>query len=70
LVLHALQKPPRAPCRQRHAHAGWPHYAIPIFPQLWFRVPAKIYHKAGCLEEALSDLRGKERAIVITGGLL
>ncbi len=39
-------------------------------PQLWFRVPAKIYHKAGCLEEALSDLRGKERAIVITGELL
>lgn len=35
--------------------------------QLWFRVPPKIYHKAGCLEEALSDLRGKERAVVITG---
>jgi acetaldehyde dehydrogenase/alcohol dehydrogenase len=33
---------------------------------LWFRVPSKIYHKAGCLEEALSDLRGKERAVVIT----
>lgn len=38
--------------------------------QLWFRVPSKIYHKAGCLEEALGDLKGKERAVVITGGCL
>ena len=35
---------------------------------LWFRVPPKIYFKAGCLETALGDLKGKERAIVITGG--
>jgi len=33
---------------------------------LWFRVPPKIYFKAGCLPVALRDLEGKQRAFVIT----
>ncbi|XFA73834.1 bifunctional acetaldehyde-CoA/alcohol dehydrogenase [Thermosynechococcaceae cyanobacterium Okahandja] len=33
---------------------------------LWFRVPPKIYFKAGCLSVALRDLEGKQRAFVIT----
>uniref|UniRef100_A0A7R9YRG3 alcohol dehydrogenase n=1 Tax=Chlamydomonas euryale TaxID=1486919 RepID=A0A7R9YRG3_9CHLO len=33
---------------------------------LWFRVPPKVYFKAGCLEVALGDLRGKKRAFIVT----
>jgi acetaldehyde dehydrogenase/alcohol dehydrogenase len=33
---------------------------------LWFRVPPKIYFKYGCLQEALSDLKGKKRAFIVT----
>jgi acetaldehyde dehydrogenase/alcohol dehydrogenase len=33
---------------------------------LWFRVPSKIYFKAGCLSEALKDLAGRKRAFVVT----
>ncbi|PNW71110.1 hypothetical protein CHLRE_17g746997v5 [Chlamydomonas reinhardtii] len=33
---------------------------------LWFRVPPKIYFKGGCLEVALTDLRGKSRAFIVT----
>ncbi|NRA47486.1 MAG: iron-containing alcohol dehydrogenase, partial [Oligoflexales bacterium] len=33
---------------------------------LWFRVPPKVYFKAGCLPVALKDLSGKKRAFVIT----
>eukprot|EP00798_Chlamydomonas_sp_ICE-L_P015456 gene15457-21542_t len=31
-----------------------------------FKVPAKIYFKPGCLEVALSELRGKRRALIVT----
>ncbi|WP_028972823.1 bifunctional acetaldehyde-CoA/alcohol dehydrogenase [Spirochaeta cellobiosiphila] len=33
---------------------------------LWFKLPAKVYFKPGCLTEALKDLRGKQRAFVVT----
>ncbi|MFQ4136099.1 bifunctional acetaldehyde-CoA/alcohol dehydrogenase [Nodosilinea sp. PGN35] len=33
---------------------------------LWFRVPPKIYFKAGCLPVALRELAGKKRAFLIT----
>ncbi len=33
---------------------------------LWFRVPPKIYFKAGCLPTALKDLKGRQRAFIIT----
>ncbi len=33
---------------------------------LWFRVPPKIYFKAGCLPVALRDLEGKKRAFIVT----
>lgn len=32
----------------------------------WFRIPPKIYFKGGALEVALSELRGKQRALVVT----
>ena len=34
---------------------------------LWFRVPSKVYYRGGCLEPALGDLKGKERAFIVTG---
>ena len=33
---------------------------------LWFRVPEKVYFKRGCLPIALGDLKGKERAFIVT----
>lgn len=33
---------------------------------LWFRVPPKIYFKYGCLPTALSDLKGRKRALIVT----
>lgn len=33
---------------------------------LWFRVPPKIYFKCGCLPTALKDLKGRQRAFIIT----
>ncbi|WP_008311505.1 bifunctional acetaldehyde-CoA/alcohol dehydrogenase [Leptolyngbya sp. PCC 6406] len=33
---------------------------------LWFRVPPKIYFKYGCLPTALKDLKGRQRAFIIT----
>ncbi len=33
---------------------------------LWFRVPEKIYFKRGCLPVALTDLKGKKRAFIVT----
>ena len=33
---------------------------------LWFRVPQKIYFKGGCLETALTELKGKKRAFIVT----
>lgn len=33
---------------------------------LWFRVPPKIYLKNGCLSVALGDLKGRERAFIVT----
>ncbi|HEY9624007.1 MAG TPA: bifunctional acetaldehyde-CoA/alcohol dehydrogenase [Crinalium sp.] len=33
---------------------------------LWFRVPPKIYFKYGCLPVALQELKGKQRAFIIT----
>jgi acetaldehyde dehydrogenase/alcohol dehydrogenase len=33
---------------------------------LWFRVPAQIYFKYGCLPTALRQLQGKKRAVVVT----
>ena len=33
---------------------------------LWFRVPPKIYFKAGCLEVGLRDLAGNKRAFIVT----
>lgn len=32
----------------------------------WFRVPYKVYFKGGALEEALSDLKGRARAFIVT----
>jgi acetaldehyde dehydrogenase/alcohol dehydrogenase len=34
---------------------------------LWYRVPSKIYFKAGCLPTALQDLKGRRRAFIVTG---
>lgn len=33
---------------------------------LWFRVPPKIYFKNGCLPVALGDLKGKQKAFIVT----
>lgn len=33
---------------------------------LWFRVPPKIFFKSGCLEEALRDLEGRKRVMIVT----
>ena len=33
---------------------------------LWFRVPPKIYFKAGCIPVALGDLANKKRAFIVT----
>lgn len=33
---------------------------------LWFRVPPKIYLKNGCLPVALGDLKGRQRAFIVT----
>lgn len=33
---------------------------------LWFKIPPKIYHKPGCLPLALSELKGKKRAFIVT----
>ncbi|MDX2256590.1 MAG: bifunctional acetaldehyde-CoA/alcohol dehydrogenase [Pseudanabaenaceae cyanobacterium bins.39] len=33
---------------------------------LWFRIPPKIYFKAGCLPVALQDLRDRKRALIVT----
>lgn len=33
---------------------------------LWFRVPEKIYFKRGCLPVALSDLKGRKKAFIVT----
>lgn len=37
---------------------------------LWFRVPPKIYLKAGCLPVALQELAGKKRAFIVTDSAL
>ena len=37
---------------------------------LWFQVPPKVYFKYGCLAPALQDLKGKERAVIVTDGPL
>ena len=33
---------------------------------LWFRVPPKIYFKNGCLPVALRDLKGRQKAFIVT----
>jgi acetaldehyde dehydrogenase/alcohol dehydrogenase len=33
---------------------------------LWYKVPPAIYFKAGCLPEALKDLKGKKKALIAT----
>lgn len=33
---------------------------------LWFRVPPKIYFKGGSMEVALRELKGKQRAFIVT----
>jgi acetaldehyde dehydrogenase/alcohol dehydrogenase len=33
---------------------------------LWFRVPSKVYFNYGCLPFALKDLKGRQRAFIIT----
>jgi acetaldehyde dehydrogenase/alcohol dehydrogenase len=33
---------------------------------LWFKVPPKVYFKAGCLPVALQDLQGRRRAFIVT----
>lgn len=33
---------------------------------LWFRIPSKVYFKAGSLPVALGDLKGRKRAFVVT----
>ncbi len=37
---------------------------------LWFRVPEKVYFKNGCLNVALSELKGKKRAFLVTDSFL
>ena len=37
---------------------------------LWFKLPPKVYFKSGSLGEALKDLKGKERAFVVTDRFL
>ncbi len=37
---------------------------------LWFRVPSRVYFKAGCLEFALRDLVGRKRAFVVTDRMI
>lgn len=37
---------------------------------LWYRVPPKIFHKRGCLPEAMSELAGKQRAFIVTDPVL
>ena len=37
---------------------------------LWFRMPPKLYFKPGCLEYALDDLDGKQRAFIVTDAFL
>lgn len=32
----------------------------------WYRVPGRIYHGWGCLEAALGDLAGRQRAVIVT----
>ena len=34
---------------------------------LWYRVPSRIYFKPGCLPTALQDLKGSQRAFIVTG---
>ncbi|MBN2618528.1 MAG: bifunctional acetaldehyde-CoA/alcohol dehydrogenase [Spirochaetales bacterium] len=33
---------------------------------LWFKIPPKIYHKPGCMPLALTELKGKKRAFIVT----
>jgi acetaldehyde dehydrogenase/alcohol dehydrogenase len=33
---------------------------------LWYRIPSRIYFKPGCLPTAFQDLRGKQRAFIVT----
>jgi len=37
---------------------------------LWFRVPPKLYHKRGCLAEAMQELEGKKRVFIVTDPML
>lgn len=37
---------------------------------LWFRVPAKLYHKYGCLPIALQELKNKKRAFIVSDSYL
>ena len=37
---------------------------------LWFRAPEKVYIKKGCLSVALSELKGKQRAFLVTDTFL
>ena len=69
LVLRASQA---ASCKHRIAH---PAYEVPTLPVLSLafgcvQVPPKIYFKGGCLEVALRELKGKQRAFIVTGGCI
>jgi len=33
---------------------------------LWFRIPPKVYFKYGCMQTAIQELQGKQRAFIIT----
>ncbi len=37
---------------------------------LWFRAPEKVYFKKGCLPVALSELKGKKKAFIVTDTFL
>ena len=37
---------------------------------LWHRLPAKVYFRRGCIPEALKDIAGKKRALIVTDGFL
>ena len=37
---------------------------------LWHRLPAKVYFRRGCIPEALKDIVGKKRALIVTDGFL
>lgn len=42
------------------------HVATRRENMLWFRIPPKVYHKFGCLPVALTDIKDRKRAVIVT----